>query len=700
MRKSLLLTGLLFCIAILYVQAQTTVVNTPQHRNVVLEEYTGIHCGYCPDGHVRAEFLRSSFPERVVLVNIHAGSFAVPSSGEPDFRTIYGEALASGMGVTGYPSGTVNRHIFPEIGSTYALSRSAWYYSAMQIMPEKSPVNVGYTSNFNYSTRELNVEVSLYFTEAIPSCQLHVALLENHVFGYQADYTNGTQTNYDHKHILRDLLTGQWGTAVTPAGQGTTYTTSFSTIVSNDFNIDNCDLAVYVTENNYEVYTGVRSYAVGGVHTGETSLYIGTVESPLTDVDHGVTSQPSEFTFGFESALAGTEEFEFTLTSDAPTGWTGSFLINGVEYTGQTLYSVNQTAPEQITIKVVPGSTPAFATYTLEIRSTTYPNADIRKQMVYVMNGITDLIITSTGSWGDGEMYDFDQDFIDGMNYAQNQAFAMVNADLMVKSGNAGFLNEVNNIYFHIGWRFPSINEDQAAALMQFLDNGGNLFISGQDIAWDIMSGDGYGGNNAKNLFSNYLNASYQNDGGTSNTQLTPVPEDAIFGNMNSSAITDIFSGNFYPDQILAMNGALPVFRYNNLTAKTGGIRFDNGTFKTVYLCIDLAMVADPDVRKEILKRTHDWFYATVSVESPVATGGVTIYPNPANEQLTISGLGQDGSGTRLELTDLMGRVVMENETQSATEVTLNVKHLPAGTYILRLAGKNGNSTQKFEIIR
>ena len=31
---------------------QTFVSTTPENKNVVLEEFTGIYCGFCPDGHV------------------------------------------------------------------------------------------------------------------------------------------------------------------------------------------------------------------------------------------------------------------------------------------------------------------------------------------------------------------------------------------------------------------------------------------------------------------------------------------------------------------------------------------------------------------------------------------------------------------------------------------------------------------------
>ena len=93
--------------------AQTIVSTNPENRKVVLEEYTGIHCVYCPSGHQIAQAIKDAHPDDVFLINIHSGSFAVPGANEPDFRTPYGKALDSQTGLVGYPAATVNRQNFP-----------------------------------------------------------------------------------------------------------------------------------------------------------------------------------------------------------------------------------------------------------------------------------------------------------------------------------------------------------------------------------------------------------------------------------------------------------------------------------------------------------------------------------------------------------------------------------------------------------
>ena len=150
--KQKILLSIVMLLTLSWVSAQTLVSTDPQLKNAVLEEFTGIHCGYCPDGHAIAAALLENNPNRVVVIAIHQGSFAVPSGGEPDYRTPYGDAIAAQTGLTGYPNGTVNRHIF--MAGHTAMSRGDWTPSANTIMQETSPVNVGIMTEYNDVTRE------------------------------------------------------------------------------------------------------------------------------------------------------------------------------------------------------------------------------------------------------------------------------------------------------------------------------------------------------------------------------------------------------------------------------------------------------------------------------------------------------------------------------------------------------------------
>ncbi len=135
--------------------SQTIVSTSPENKKVVLEEFTGIHCVYCPQGHAIAQAIQDNNPDDAFLINIHVSSFAVPSAGEPDFRTPFGSAIANQSGLVGYPAGTVNRHYFPgqsqNGGTGTAMSRGQWTSAANQILGEGSYVNVGVEASIDVS---------------------------------------------------------------------------------------------------------------------------------------------------------------------------------------------------------------------------------------------------------------------------------------------------------------------------------------------------------------------------------------------------------------------------------------------------------------------------------------------------------------------------------------------------------------------
>ena len=67
--------------------AQTFVSTTPENKNVILEEFTGIYCQFCPDGHLIAQNLHNANPNDVFLINIHTGGYSNPNGpNDPDFN--------------------------------------------------------------------------------------------------------------------------------------------------------------------------------------------------------------------------------------------------------------------------------------------------------------------------------------------------------------------------------------------------------------------------------------------------------------------------------------------------------------------------------------------------------------------------------------------------------------------------------------
>lgn len=249
--------------------SQTIVSTSPENKNVILEEFTGIHCVFCPDGHAIAQSIMDANPDDVFVINIHTGGFAVPSGSEPDFRTAFGTAIANQSNLSGYPAGTVNRHFFP--GSTQnggtAQSRGTWNTTSNQTMGEASYVNVAVEAELDVVTKELTVHVEAYYTGNSPESTnlLNVALLQDNTLGPQTGGNAGN--NYNHMHRLVHLLTGQWGEVISTTTTGTFVDETFTYTIPADYigvptEIVDMKVVAFITETHQEIPSGSGCWPV------------------------------------------------------------------------------------------------------------------------------------------------------------------------------------------------------------------------------------------------------------------------------------------------------------------------------------------------------------------------------------------------------------------------------------------------------
>lgn len=684
MKKSLYLLPVLVLFSF-FSLAQNLVSTEPQNKNVVLEEYTGIHCQYCPDGHRIAQGIANANPGRVVLINIHQGSFAVPSGSEPDFRTPFGDALAAQTGLTGYPSGTVNRHVFS--GNTTALNRGSWSASADQIMAMVSPVNVGIESSFNEATRELTVNVELYYTanSAVPSNFINVALLQDSILGPQTG--GGMGSNYVHMHMLRYLVTGQWGDEVTTTTQGSLVSRTYTYVVPDNYNnvpciAEDCHIAVFVAQGHQEVLTGDVVKAVGG-----TNRYIGEA-AVATDFKMGVESMPCDFTCDLTGALPSGELYEVTFEPlDGVAGWSSSFTVDGTTYSGSATIPLNQGETKSITLTVTPGASPAVSTYRLTMKSVTYPGAPEKIADVSVISGITTLVVNGSGGQ---ETTDNQAAYTDGLDYAGCTTYAAIPASQLVKAVNNGALVDVNSIFYNVAWTFPAFKDAEAEAVKAILNSGRHVLVAGQDIGWDIMSGQsGSNGNDiTRDLYTNYLCARFIDDGSSANNQITAVTSDPVYGVAGNSTVTDVYAGNMYPEQIDTIAPARPIFLYKNLNTKRAAIRVEKNNYKAVYFGVGFEMLSTIAVRNEITKLTYDWFNEVISgveYEKAMAELMGQNYPNPAND-FTIIPVTQSDRDLLLDVSNMKGEKIFSLKVSAgANEVKIHTNSLASGQYICNL---------------
>ena len=147
-------------------------------------------------------------------------------------------------------------------------------------------------------------------------------------------------------------------------------------------------------------------------------------------------------------------------------------------------------------------------------------------------------------------------------------------------------------------WTTTLDSSDQSN-LATFLDNGGRLFITGQDIGYDI---------NTDPFYSNYLHANHLVD--TAGWDVAgetgdPIGDGLAFGISSG----DGANNQNYPDGIAPIGNATSCFYYNG-TAYKAGIKVSEGAYRIVYFGFGFEAINHMTARTIVMSRILSWLAA------------------------------------------------------------------------------------------
>ncbi len=254
----------------LFAQEQPKWVSTEtQKRVAVIEEFTGMYCQWCPDGHKIANLLAINYPKRVIIINNHCTNYATPQRPtDPDLRTQEGNTIAASAGISGLPAGSVNR-----TGNPWAKMRDKWQAEVQNIVNQQSIVNIYVKPDINFETRALTVEVEVYYTgnSNAEENYLTVMLLQDNILGYQSnmginpDYID-REGYYRHMHALREVISagGAWGDTIKTTKTGhyeyKRYELTLPKSIQNiDLVLEDLRVVAFVAESKANIYTGYEA---------------------------------------------------------------------------------------------------------------------------------------------------------------------------------------------------------------------------------------------------------------------------------------------------------------------------------------------------------------------------------------------------------------------------------------------------------
>lgn len=222
-------------------------------RKVLLEEYTGMRCVNCPAAAEEASLLKETFGESLVVVAIHAGSFASPSGiFQPDLRTEAGNSYFSHFSFVGTPLGMVNRKNY---GGMIPLRTGVWADAIRSALTTSSDARV--EGSIVYKKEERSFQCGIEVSGMLPGeeANLTLWLVEDNIITPQV-IPGGVNPEYTQRHVLRKALNGTWGEQIVPKQNGE-WEGSRSYQLPEDMVAEQCSLVAFITLPSQEEVVAV-----------------------------------------------------------------------------------------------------------------------------------------------------------------------------------------------------------------------------------------------------------------------------------------------------------------------------------------------------------------------------------------------------------------------------------------------------------
>jgi hypothetical protein len=606
--------------------------------------------------------------------------------------------VRSTLGLSSYPTGVVDR-------TTGILSRSTWYSQVNSRNSVPATVAISMTRSFNRTTRDFSANIDFTALQALNGqYNFNVILVEDGIVWTQAGALGGP--NYVHDWTVRAMMNGALGEEVINGSwtqgmiinRSVNYNVPVPTGGGPDIVFDSCSVVVLVYEvgsplnSNAEIQQAIQDVLI-------SPDYVASI-SPVTPDVIADNTTPATFDVAIYNEGLMTDTYGIDLTFTGPAGWTQEYTtVNGTYPAGHVdSVQVSSGDTTTITVTVNPNGFDGYGATDLEFLSGNNPS-----------NGGSALLRNVTTTGVDILVIDAEDE--------DSETFVMTSLD-NVFAGSYGVVSRtsmhdttVNIGNFDIvkwcsGQSTPAFYPEEVNHLESYLDNGGRLFISGQDIGSDIFEVNGQS-QFAQSFYNNYLHANYLNN--SINTFLINGVSGDPITNGVSFVVTYVPTG-------LSLEGigpydasATPILTYMN-GPNVGAIKVSTNNYRLVYSGIGFEQISDEADRDSIMTRSIRWLNTDLTgIEQentvPLQYALDQNYPNPFNPGTYIKYTIANQSNVQLKVYNNLGqeiRTLVNNLTQSVNQYSVywdgkdNAGNsVTSGVYYYKLISNSSN--QRFE---
>lgn len=661
-------------------KAQQFVSTEPANRNVILEEFTGRTCTWCPSGHVIANQIKAQYPDRFWSVNIHSDGYFSATS-YPNLNTAKGNQIRAAFNATSFPSGIVNR------STASAVGRGEWTGQTNNQIGQAAECNVAGFAAVNPDTRVATITVEVYYTgnSSVDQNYLTVVMLQDSIWGSQtggsdnpSQWVNG---QYCHMHTFRDVITDVMGDAISPTTQGTlvtrTYEYTIPEIIGSpngvEVDLNNINFVAWVSER----YQGTPTRPI--LNACELDMVQGSNE-PI---------YPAVMNVGLNGTTCShSKDVEVTIQNIGTETLTSMIVV--AELNGETYSTVWEGEMPRFGIEkmLIPMEVP-FGTYPVVV---TVTEANGQAQSHSGTGSITCIEWQDLEIEGDEEELRLDL-MQDKFGNHITWEFTASDGTLLASGGPYTMLAAGSATQLHIEHVTVPTNECVKFTIYDQMGNGiccsyGNGYYIVKDSQGNVIFGDennGSFGESATHLISV--------KGPQANVEVGST--DVMNVNYTHAEFISSLDYEGYPDEVgfvcqkVTSSNPIIVHGVLNEFKKILGMT-DELEPSSIYMVRAYAVVnGQTYYGSETTFQT--WTEGIDELEQTLK-----IYPNPTSGLLNIQGEGM----TSIEVYNAVGQCVMNQEV-NGNAIQINTESLNAGIYFLRIVANDGSMLNRtFSVAR
>lgn len=297
-----------------------------------------------------------------------------------------------------------------------------------------------------------------------------------------------------------------------------------------------------------------------------------------------------------------TDSYALFRAENLPSSWYSALCIEGFCFrpdldTIPTALTLSPMEEDTLSVYIYPSVVEGGGSVTLTVRSHADPSITRSLQLVGITSG-TDILVVDDDGEHNYERY-YEDTLGDGITYGTWIRCC--------EGVTAEDLSHFSAVVWETGEALPTLTLADQSALSEYLDGGGHLFISGQDIGWSLCdpASPDYSQTSC-DFYQNYLHATYESNTANDFT-LSGIFGDPISHGLDIEITGGDGAGNqTSPSVISLIDPAKEVFTYDD--SQSGAVRVETGTYKVVYFAFGFEAINSENMRQEIMKNILNRF--------------------------------------------------------------------------------------------